>query len=436
MSQSITGNPILDFTLVQSLSIFYLSEATLPMVKWQTSEDPLIRGLPCPPVVALYEKAAGRKLGMLPHTDRPSMKATGYSIQVLSRLSEILPKFVTEEQSFLAKPSYRQEWSAIAGLQLQFCLEYVAETPCSIEEISTVLEGGSTFLQTSPAQKSASDFDPEIRRLYDKIAGDTDISNIRTMDLAHAALAASVRDTQNGGHGRGSFLSATSLEILSRRSRSGLFHYGPDGSASAPMGQQFYILNALLRSFPFVNLETVLEEIFHLFSNLYNIAYQQAFNLFTFKKKAISYTAFEIGSVLSCLEEISRYSGETEQKAVIDRIRNTFLDHMIQSYAPIHEKEIRKLLRWIYLSREGRVSMKEKPVVLTLFPKRLQLRYPGPVPDWSRKNIINQAELLFLCHSLLSIPETNAQEKAAFSMKLDSPALEALRSLMELLRSD
>ncbi len=436
MSQSITGNPILDFTLVQSLSILYLSEATLPMVKWQTSGDPLIRGLPCPPVVALYEKAAGRKLRMLPHTGRPSMRATGYSIQVLSRLSEILPGFVTERQSFLAKPSYRQEWKTTAGLQLQFCLEYIAETPCSIEEISTVLEGGATFLQTSPAQKKASDFDPEICRLCDKITGDTDIPSIRTMDLAHAALAVSAWDTQNGRQGRDSFLTNVALEILSRRSRSGLFHYGPDGPASAPMGQQFYILNALLRSYPFVNLETVLEEIFHLFSNLYNIAWQEAFDLFTFKKKDISYTAFEIGSVLSCLEEISRYSGETEQKTTIDRIRNTFLDHMIQSYDQDHEKEIRKLLRWIYLSREGRVSMKERPVVLTLFPKRLQLHYPGPVPDWSRKNIINQEELLFLCHSLLSIPETSAQEKAASSMKLDLPALETLRSLMELFRPD
>ena len=432
MSQSITGNPILDFTLVQSLSLLYLSEATLPMVKWQTSEDPLVRGLPCSPVVALYEKAAGRKLRMLPHTGRPSMRATGYSIQVLSRLSEILPEFVTESQSFLAKPSYRQEWRTTAGLQLQFCLEYIAETPCSIDEISTVLEGGSAFLQASSTQKNASDPGQEVHRLYEKITGDTDISSLRTMDLAHAAQAVSAWDIRNGRQERDSFLTAASLEILSRRSRSGLFHYGPDGPASAPMGQQFYILNALLRSYPLVNLETVLEETFHLFSNLYNIAYQQALDLFTFKKKAISYTAFEIGSALSCLEEISRYSGETEQKKAIDRTRNGFLDQMIQSYDQVHEKEIRKLLRWIYLSREGRVSMKEKPVVLTLFPKRLQLHYPGLVPDWSRKNIISQAEVLFLCHSLLSIPETSVQEKADSGMKLDLPALETLRSLMEL----
>ena len=433
MPVSITGNPILDFAVIQSLSILYLSEAVLPMVKWQASEDALVRELSRPPVAALYEKAAGRRLRMLPDAGKPCPKTTGLCIQVLSRLIEILPNYITEEQSFLAKPSYLREWKSTARLQLQFCLEYIAENPCSVEEISAVLEGGAYLLKADIPEEDGLDFTAEANCLYDKIAENMDGNAVSTMDLAHAAMAVSAWHTRNGSRDRDTFLTSTVLEILNRRSRSGLFHYGPDGYASAPMGQQFFVLNALLRSYPFVMLDTVLEEVFHLFSSLYNVAYKEAFDLFTFKRKNISYTAFDIGAVLSCLDNISRYASDTmEQKDTIDNIRETFLDFIIRSYHQAHDKDIRKLLRWICLSQEGIARMEDKPDIHTIFPKRVQLRYPGPVADWSRKGIVSQADTLFLCSSLLSILEDTVQDTETPAMELDLPALETLRLLFEL----
>ena len=39
MVSTITGNPILDFTVIQTMSVFYLSEAALHLLKWQDSES-------------------------------------------------------------------------------------------------------------------------------------------------------------------------------------------------------------------------------------------------------------------------------------------------------------------------------------------------------------------------------------------------------------
>ena len=91
MALTITGNSILDLASIQAMSILYLSEAVLPLVKWKEIADPLIAGLEAPPPAAWYEKAAGTKLKMANDIVKPSMIATGFSIQTLSRLAEILP---------------------------------------------------------------------------------------------------------------------------------------------------------------------------------------------------------------------------------------------------------------------------------------------------------------------------------------------------------
>ena len=432
MPVSITRNSILDFALIQSMSVLHLSEAVLPMVKWQSSEDALIRELSRPPAAALYEKAAGSRLRSLPDADGPSVKTTGLSIEILSRLADILPNYITKEPTFLAKPSTFREWKSIAGLQLQFCLETLAEHPFSVEESSAVLKGGACLLRGGIPEEGSLNCSADLARLYEQITENTDTGTVRTTDLAWAAAAVTAWHSRNGSRERDAFLTSAVLELLNRRGRSGLFHYGPDGYASVPMGRQFFLLDTLLRSYPFVKLEPVLEESFNLFSNLYDIAYQEAFDLFTFKRKNISYTAFDIGAVLSCLDQISRYSSDdTEQKETIDRIRETFLDFMIRSYFQAHHKEIRKLFRWICLTQEGGASQGIKPEIRTIFPKRIQIRYPGPVVDWSRKGIISQADTLFLCGSLLNILE---DEPETPSRKLNLPVLETLGMLFDLFR--
>lgn len=437
MSSAITGNPILDFAAIQALSIFYLSEAVLPMVKWQDSDDTFVRKMTRPPAAALYEKAAGSSLRMLPRTDKPSLKATGLSIQVLSRFADILPKYGSVEHPFFTRQSLAREWMAVAELQLQFCLETIRDNVCTVEELSSVLEGGIYFMQAGLSDEEQS-FSAELNSLLGKITEDTEIHAVSTMDLACAVRAVSAWHTADSSRMRDDFLTSAVLEILNRRSRSGLFHYGPDGYASAPMGQQFFILDTLLLSYPFVLLDTVLEEAFSLFSSLYNIAYKEAFDLFSFKRRNIYYTPFDTGAVLSCLDNISRYSPDTmEQRKTIEQIKDSYINFLIQSYQQAHEKDIHRLLRWAYLVQEGKARMDGKPDIGTIFPKRVQFTYPGPIVKWNRKGIVSQEGILFLCTSLLNLLNDEADSGGADTpaIPMDLPALEAFRMLFDLFSS-
>ena len=62
MGLSITGNPVLDFVIIQTTSILYLSESALPLIKWQHSEDASLRSMSVQPIAAWYEKAAGTRM--------------------------------------------------------------------------------------------------------------------------------------------------------------------------------------------------------------------------------------------------------------------------------------------------------------------------------------------------------------------------------------
>jgi len=434
MTVAITGNSILDFAVVQSLSIIYLSEAVLPMVKWQTSEDVRIKEMSGPPAAALYDKAVCSTLKTLPGTDKPCLKTTGLSIQTLSHLADTLPNYISLEQCFLANPVYPQDWKTMAGLQLEYCLEYMADNPCTIAETSAVLEGGCAMLKAGHQDTmTETDFTEALNNLAQKMTSEFDIGLAATIDIACVIRAVSSWLTLQGNTERDSFLTAAGLEILNRKSKSGLLDYGPHGYASVSMGQQFFILDALLRSYPNIMLDTVLEEVFKLFSSLYNIAYKQAFNLLSFKRKYISYTAFDTSAVLSCLANISRYSSDSsEQKETINHVMDTFLDFITTSYMVTHNREIGRLLKWIFLSQEGKARTEKKPIIGTVFPKRVQFRFPGPSIDWSRKGIISQADTLYLCSTLLSLLDETSSQEDNISLDLDLPALEALKMLFEL----
>ncbi len=430
MGLSITGNPVLDFVIIQTTSILYLSEAALPLIKWQHSEDASLRSMSVQPIAAWYEKAAGTRMKKTSKADRPCLKTTGFSIQVLSRLAAILPDYRLE--SCLAKPFSNMEWKTTAALQLQYCLEYQKEYTCTREELASVLEGGAYFLQSVISPDDAGDYQLGLQSLYDNLSAEIDTLRLSTMELACIIRAISAWQKQNNVHQRSGFLTSLVLEVLNRKNRSGLFHYGIDGFSSASMGQQFFILDALLRSYTLIQLDYVLEEIFEFFSNLYQIAYVDAFDLFAFKRKSISYTAFDTGALLTCLNNIARYSADqSDQKAVINNIIDSFLEFLIQSYNQNHNQEFRKLLRWIFLYREGKAQIKDKPYVRTVFPKRVRLMYPRLEVDWDRKGIVNQGDIFFLCSSLLSLLDEESRFSPAAGIKLDISSLRSLKALFD-----
>lgn len=432
MVSTITGNPILDFTVIQTMSVFYLSEAALHLLKWQDSESRYAGRLFQPPAAAWYAKAGGTRLKMTNDAARPCMKTTGYSIQALSRMAHILPYYRTV--SCLSHSSLHREWKTAAALQLQFCLEYQEENHCSPGERSAILEGGACLLHTGHSVEETPDFMPALQDLFEKITQDLDISMISTMELAEVIRGVSVWLKYNNIKQRSDFLAYLALEVLNRKSRSGLFHCSPEGNASASSGQQFFILDALLQSYPFVQLDHILEEVFNLFSNLYRIAYKDTIDLFSFKRRNISYTAFDIGALLTCLNRLAEYSsGESNQRDIINNIIDSFLEMLIQSYNKFHEKEIRKLLRWVCLSHHGLIKRKDKPKIMTVFPKRIHLTYPYLDINWNRKGMTNQTGIFFLSSSLLSLLDKEDTEfPGDAEVKIYIPTLETLKTLLDL----
>lgn len=435
MAFTMTGNYILDFAIIQAMSIFYLSEASLPLMKWRDSENQAVSKLPQPPAAAWYEKAAGRSLKMVGSAAKPCMKTTGYSIQVLSRMADILSDY--RVMSCLSNASFHKEWRTVAALQLQFCLEYQEENLCTPKEYSTILEGGCYLLHSVNPADEVRDFLPDLQKLSQKIMEELDMSMTGTMELAAVARGLSTWLRHNQINQRSDFLSSLALEILNRKNRSGIFHYGFEGYPSAPAGQQFFILDALLQSYPYVQLDHVLEQVFDLFSSLYRVAYQDTIELFAFKRRNISYTAFDIGALLTCLSSIAQYSiNESDQRNTIHNMIDSFLEQLVQSYRQSHEKEVNRLIRWICLSHEGIIQRKDKPHVQTIFPKRIHFSSPTSEITWNRSGFINQADVLYLCSSLLSlISGDHSDDPCPAEIKMDIPTIESLKMLFDLLIS-
>jgi hypothetical protein len=432
MSLHITGNPILDFTVIQAMSVLYLSDSALHLVKWQNSENQYIREFFEPPAAAWYNKAVGTGLKAPNEAAKPCMITTAYGIQTICQLAHILPDY--RVLSCLPLDSLYSEWKAIAALQLEFCLEYQRESFCTPGECASILEGGSYFLKVDCPDGEHPDFMPPLQELYHKITEDLDIAMVSTIELARIIRGISVWFRNNNNKHRSEFLIFLALEILNRKNRSGLFYSTPEGFSSAPSGHQFFILDALLESYPFIQLDHVLEEIFDLFSNLYRIAYKEAIEMFSFKRRSISYSAFEIGALLACLNKLATYSTNISgQRDTINNTIDSFLDLLIRSYNQIHEKEIKRLDRWICMYHLGKIRRKDKPLIRTVFPKRVRFSFSHQEIDWSRKGVISQAGVFFLCTSLLSlISEKDINHKKDIEINIDIPTMEAVRALLEL----
>jgi hypothetical protein len=87
--------------------------------------------------------------------------------------------------------------------------------------------------------------------------------------------------------------------------------------------------------------------------------------------------------------------------------------------------------------QEGKARMDGKPDIGTIFPKRVQFTYPGPIVKWNRKGIVSQEGILFLCTSLLNLLNDEADNEGTDTpvIPMDLPSLEAFRMLFDLFSS-
>jgi len=403
MNSAITGNSILDFVLIQTMSIYYQSDAALRIIK--NSEDQDIKVFAMPPVIAWYNKAASAFLKNIIKNREPSIKTTGYSIQTFSRLYNVLSAYDSKAAYFSSfSPS---QIKSMTALQLQFCLEYLEKNICSPGEQSAVLEGGSYFLDTFYSDEEFSNYISVLQGIHSKLH-EIDLSIVNTMDLASVLRGISAWLRYTHFNQKSDFLSSLALEILNRRSRTGLFCLYPNEYVLAARGQQFFILDSLLQSYPFIQLDHVLEESFLVFNILFRLSYKDNIKLFAFTGRKISYTAFDVGALLSCLSNVSHYvTNEYSHEKSLNEILNRFVELLLESYYSTHKKDIKMLLKRISLSNKIKTKLNMQLKTNTVFPKRIYLTYPYLEFNWGQKGIIDQTGIFFLCASMLSLIDNN-----------------------------
>ena len=410
MALIITENPILDLVFIQIMTLLHFSEAALPLLKWKDSEDPRIASLSVPPAAAWYDKAVGSRLKRLSSSNQPCLTTTGFGIQALSRLSNSL-KHSTPEMKIGHSPgtTFCENCEAIAALQLQFSMETLVNNTFSPVEHAAVLEGGSYFLSTRESIKEVNTQEGDLSLVYHHLWENLDIEMTSTMDLASVVRGLVLWNRYKRTTERDDLLTSLVLEILNRKNQSGFLQQGPNPSAPLSKSRQLFILDALLKGFPYTRLDHVLEEVIDTFRQQFPIEGNHAIPFFGSQKEHTGLTAFDLGACLSCLHSVIKYSKDVfPQTDVLRGYIISFLENFTESYLDYHESEIRKLLRWIFMTHEDLVQIEDKPTIRTLIPKRLRISYPEYKIDWKRKGIVSQSAIFFLCSSLLSIAEEEA----------------------------
>lgn len=414
---AITGDPVLDFVIIQALSLHYLSNAALRLIKWKDTEYRYIRKMPIPPVISWYDKASFSYIRETREAGRPCIKTTGYSIQTMSRLSNILSNYNTS--SLLSNPSLYLELKSSAALQLMFCIEYMEKNKCDFGEKSAVLEGGSYFIPDGLEKKDFPDFIPVLKEIYLNLTNDLDPGIVNTMELADILRGVSAWLNRIHFDYRNDFLTSLALEVLNRKSRNGLFCFNTADYALLPPGRQFFVMDALLQAFPFIQLDYILEEIFSVYLKLHRMLYNENNGIYVFKPRIISYNAFDVGALLSFLNRASHYSfNKFEQTNTINKILDVYLELLLGSYHRAHDNEIKKLIRWVKLSRTIQSNIKKQPGFNTVFPKRIYITTSNQDFNWNRKGIIDQTGVFFLCSALLSLINNRSDR---FKLKKSAP---------------
>jgi hypothetical protein len=83
---------------------------------------------------------------------------------------------------------------------------------------------------------------------------------------------------------------------------------------------------------------------------------------------------------------------------------------------------------------KGSYKKKDKPSIRTIFPKRIHLSNHHAGIAWNRNGLINQADILYLCCSMISLIDKNdTDDLYPGNLKIDIPTMESLKVLYELL---
>lgn len=388
------------FALAHVLSILYLSDVSVRLVRWQSSDDPRISAMKIPPPAALYDKAVCTSRGLKKLSrSKLSWKATSACIRALISLAESLKG----TDHWIMPGTFADEIEAIPALQLQYCLDHIPKGIYGIDDLAAVLEAGAGYLLTcgnGPADL-ASKFEPGLHALYERLTSEHRVQSMSTMELACISKAIAAWDLYKQKSDQDLFLSEIVLEIISRKSISGLLGRQIYDTGCAAMGQQFFILDALAVSYPFVRLEVIRNRMLEIFERLYSIAYREIPGAFSFWRKDAAISAFAAGAVVSCLGRISRFYSDTAKKEVLLESRHTAVDLLIRPYIDRYSSPIRKAVKWYRIMQDTvNAGIHPWPNLCPVFSKKVPLS-PDTRLEHSCKGMVRLADLMYLCASLL-----------------------------------
>ncbi len=406
-----SDNPILSFVLVHILSIHYFSGAGVTLAEKRGSEESTFAAVSEVVPTIMYNKCLYTKNGLsgMPQGAKPCLQSTGLSIELLSRLAHYLVKNPEPSVQIVTKPGEKspifdnkqalaEEMKKAAGLQLLYALERLHYYPDTSDvERSAVMSGGLVFCRCFPEMISG---DPlfsackaNLSHLLQEAKAPNTPALADTKSLSACMRSISLQHESDRYTGRDDALTAMALELLSRC------------KSPAPMGMQFELMSVLLKAYPYIRLDAILEEVFSHFNRLYKTAFREAIGYFAFGSGAtLKYTAADLGSVIGCLNAFSRMSAEnSDQQALLRRLIDTYVHTLTEDFCQHYTNEIRQLYhRWQPVDTpsvpsKGTTHQKGGPV----FPKRLILTLPGLNLNWNRRGIIRLHAPLSLCLSLM-----------------------------------
>jgi hypothetical protein len=393
---------VMRFVLTQVLSIHSSGFTGLPLTD---KNRPLLRaetGSIRPAI--LYDKILLGAKGPMgtPAAAKPCLRATGLSIALLSRLSrvllrrplsadwlypssELLPLAASKAQT-LDSHGLAADLAAAAELQLETALQSLRTQP----EASDLER--MTLLAAAAALHGCRDDTLEDLLRNTKALSAPALADADT--LAAALDGVGLYLEASGSADKDSTLTALALEALSRRTFSGLFALDKRGGAPVPLGRQFALMTALLKAYPRIRLDAVLEELFSLFDRLYRTAFQEAAGFLGHPTRSVlRYRGQDLAAVLSSLWALAHLSETgSDQQNHLKGLADTFAQAMTTSFCRHYAAEIHGLFN---KTRERTVpaNLASRPII----PKYIQCTLPEYAFQWEHRGILRLRDPLALC---------------------------------------
>lgn len=410
---------ILDFVLSHVISILFLSGNGIPINQRYTCEF-AHSNENGKPLAALYPKA-------IPIADNnfewkkqkglhaPCIYTTGRSITLLSKTYSILSNNILDQLPI--EQSTINDFNKLSKIQLAYCMEVIYKDPIPAHIIASVLEGCLNVIKTNPHSTELNEW---AEYLYDrlKVAYQPDKYDIPM--LCQIAKTLTMYNSQKNMISRDELVSKIALEIISCKNKFGLLGKHPYIDSTAPISDQFLAIDALLSCYPIVQLDTLYEEAFYIFNNLYNMAYNPFIGYFTFgRDRRIRYTALDLESIIRGLntvytwtegEEERREIGEILDKNYITLILDTFFDRFKNKYDTMIS----------YYKNEDHFEQIAFSGSAPVFPSTIFLEFPGPVVKWPIAKYICIGDILSLCSTMLdNLENTNNTLTSEYQFLLD-----------------